>query len=89
MQYKLTVSADSMLNGLVTATDSNGREWSFITGCGNRFDAEYQAWLAEGNQPEIVNIDAPPVPPPPTVEERLEAAELMIDLLLDTQQESA
>lgn len=31
----------------------------------------------------------PPGPPLPTVEERLEAAELMIDLILDTQQESA
>lgn len=30
-------------------------------------------------------IADPPPLPPPTVEERLEAAELMIDLLLDTQ----
>lgn len=34
-------------------------------------------------------IADPPGPPLPTVEERIEAAELMIDLLLDTQQESA
>lgn len=31
----------------------------------------------------------PPGPPIPTLEERVEAAELMINLLLDTQQESA
>lgn len=60
---------------------------SFESGSGNRFDVEYQAWLAEGNQPEIVNIDEPP--DVPTIDERVEAVELMVDLLLDTQQESA
>ncbi len=57
---------------------------SFEFGSGNRHDIEYQAWLAEGNQPEIVNIDDPP--DVPTIDERVEAVELMVDLLLDTQE---
>jgi hypothetical protein len=43
-------------------------------------------------RPDVAAIlaahDPTPDPPPPTTEERLEAAELMIDLLLDTQQET-
>ena len=37
----------------------------------------------------IAAHDPTPDPDPASLEERLEAAELMIDLLLDTQQESA
>jgi hypothetical protein len=88
MTYKVTIALDPMLNGIITAIDDSGREWSFIAGSGNRFDIEYQAWLAEGNQPEIVNIDEPSTPTPATIEERLEAAELMIDLLLTDTQEA-
>lgn len=44
---------------------------------------EYLQWLAEGNVPE-----PPPPPPdpstiPPSVEERLQAAETLINLILD------
>lgn len=46
---------------------------------------DYLAWVAAGNQPVIVAPDAI-APQSATIEERLEAAELMIDLLLtDTQ----
>lgn len=83
MTYKIRVTSDPMLNGTITAIDDSGRRWSFIAGSGNRFDVEYQAWLAEGNQPEIVNIDDPP--DVPTIDERVEAVELMVDLILDTQ----
>lgn len=38
---------------------------------------------------DLLNCVTVPGPTPPTLMERLEAAELMIDLLLDTQQESA
>lgn len=42
------------------------------------------------NEADLLDCIAdPPGPPPPTVEERVEAAELMIGLILDTQQESA
>jgi len=44
---------------------------------------EYLRWLDEGNIPEPA--DPPPVypPPGPTNEERLEAAEQLIDMLLE------
>lgn len=44
---------------------------------------EYLAWLAAGNTPQPA--DPPPIlpPPGPTTEERLEAAEQLIDMLLE------
>lgn len=57
---------------------------------------EFGYMYDEDNQPAAPRIDITVEPSPtgqqiiePTVAERLEAAELMIDLLLDTQQESA
>lgn len=55
----------------------------FEPGSGNRYDVEYQAWLAAGNQPEVVQPGA--VIDVPTIDERVEAVELMVDLILDTQ----
>ena len=46
---------------------------------------DYLAWVAAGNVAEPADVE-PVIPTPATIEERLEAAELMIDLLLtDTQ----
>ena len=50
-------------------------------------DVEVQQWLAEGNEPD------PPDPPPspesiePTFSERLQAAETLINLILDEEGE--
>ena len=50
---------------------------------GNRHYIEYQEWLAAGNTPEPAPIVLPPPPPPPTIDERLEAAEALIDMMLE------
>lgn len=66
----------------VVASDGN-TQVSFQLNSGSRFEADYLAWVAAGNQPDIVMpvVAVTPI----TIEERLEAAELMIDLILDTQ----
>ena len=56
---------------------------SFTVGCGNRFDLEFHFWLSEGNEPEVVLYNEQLTPPPPTLEERIEAAELVISILLE------
>ncbi len=45
-------------------------------------------WLDEGNIPTPAPVVAPEIAAP-SINERLEAAELMIDLMLDTQQGGA
>lgn len=45
--------------------------------------AEYLQWLGQGNQPVIIKQEWPSAVV--TVEERVEATELMIDLLLENQ----
>lgn len=60
-----------------------------ISSC-NEYDLEFQAWLAAGNTPDPQ--DPPPPPPdpstiPPSVEERLQAAETLINLILDEEGE--
>ena len=42
---------------------------------------EYQEWLAAGNQPELP--EEPPVDDQPTMVERIEATETLINLILD------
>lgn len=46
-------------------------------------DEQYQRWLTAGNTP--LPPDPEPVlpPPPPTLAERLEAAEALIDMMLE------
>lgn len=80
--YKIILNRESEID-CVIAIDGN-TQTSFQLNCGSRFEVDYLAWMAAGNQPVIVAPDAI-APTPATIEERLEAAELMIDLLLDTQ----
>lgn len=82
MTYKIILNRESEID-CVIAIDGN-TQTSFQLNSGSRFEVDYLAWVAAGNQPVIVAPDAI-VLPPATIEERLEAAELMIDLLLDTQ----
>ena len=49
-------------------------------------DPEIQMWLAEGNEPDPPDPLPPPPDPstiPPSVDERLQAAETLINLILD------
>jgi len=48
---------------------------------------EYLAWLADGNTPLPADLPLPPPPPGPSVEERLEAAEALIDMILEAGEE--
>jgi hypothetical protein len=53
-------------------------------------DPEIQMWLAEGNEPDPPDPLPPPPDPstiPPSVEERLQAAETLINLILDEEGE--
>ena len=54
---------------------------TFEAGCGNRFDAEFQAWLAEGNEPEIQFTGAPILAP--SIDERVEALELLMKMAFE------
>jgi hypothetical protein len=78
--YKKYISSDAMTNNIVVFT-LNGLQCSFIEGCGNQDDMEYQEWLQAGNEPEIINVDKPN--DTPTVPERLEAVELTVSMLMD------
>lgn len=56
---------------------------SFLAGSnGNRFWHEYEEWLAAGNVPEPPTPLPEPVDPGPSLADRVEAAETIIDLLL-------
>ena len=76
-KYKLTTNGFIIRDGSthIPADASNGDY------------RDYLAWVAAGNVAEPADVE-PVIPTPATIVERLEAAELMIDLLLDTQQEA-
>lgn len=44
---------------------------------------EYRDWVAAGNTPEIKPDPEPPGEPGPTLEDRVKAAEMLINLILD------
>lgn len=44
---------------------------------------EYLEWLAQGNNPQPPDPPQPPVEKPPSIEERTEALELLVDYLLE------
>lgn len=46
-------------------------------------DDDIQAWMAEGNEPDPPDPPLPTTEKPPTIDERLRAAETLINLLLD------
>jgi hypothetical protein len=54
---------------------------TFEAGCGNRFDVEFQAWLAEGNEPEIQFTGTPLLSP--SIDDRLEALELLMQMVFE------
>lgn len=80
MNYKLFER-----NGIISVVryDVHNTALSIPNDSANSDYQAYLAWLAEGNTPEPP--DPPPVlpPPGPTTEERLEAAEQLIDMLLE------
>ena len=83
MIYKIILNRESEIDCVIAV--ENNTQTSFQLNSGSRFEVDYLAWVAAGNQPVIVAPDAI-APQSATIEERLEAAELMIDLLLtDTQ----
>jgi len=77
-QYKLTT------NGFIIRDGST----SIPMDLSNSEYQDYLAWVALGNVADPPDVEAI-IPILPTIEERLEAAELMIDLMLDTQQGGA
>lgn len=70
---------------------SAGIAYSSIDSLGRVLSPDGMEWIHK--RPDVAAIiaahDPTPDPDPASLEDRLEAAELMIDLLLDTQQESA
>lgn len=44
---------------------------------------EYLRWVSEGNEAQVIDFSAPPLPSKPSIEERLEAAEALIDMMLE------
>ena len=65
-----------------------GITYSSIDSLGRVLSSDGMEWIHE--RPDVATIiaahDPTPDPDPASLEERLEAAELMIDLLLDTQE---
>jgi hypothetical protein len=81
MKYKIIAIDDEqrivglVQSGLIRATFNDPSP-------GNRHWEEYQQWLAAGNTPEPPDPLPEPVDPGPSLQERVEAAETIIDLLL-------
>ena len=50
-------------------------------------DPEIQQWLAEGNEPDPPDPPPDPSTTPPSIVERLQAAETLINLILDEEGE--
>ena len=85
MIYKIILNRESEIDCVIAV--ENNTQTSFQLNSGSRFEVDYLAWVAAGNQPITVAPDAI-APQSATIEERLEAAELMIDLLLTDTQEA-
>lgn len=67
----------------VTKVNPDGSLTSFPALPDNPYYQIYLEWLKDGNTPEIIDLDLPAPPPGPSVEERLEAAEALIDMMLE------
>ena len=84
MKYKLSVqNFDGIESRSISCQLPDGSTLSFLDPSpGNRHWEEYQQWLAAGNTPEPPDPLPEPVDPGPSLQERVEAAETIIDLLL-------
>lgn len=75
-QYKIKINS---LGATVIEYTHNGMVTSFLDPSpGNSDWEQYQQWLAAGNTP--LPADLPP-PSPPSIEERIEALELVVSMV--------
>lgn len=83
MKYKLNVqNMDGIESRSISCPLPDGSTLMFIDPSpNNRHWHEYQEWLAEGNTPEPPD-PLPPIDPAPTLQDRIEATETIIELLL-------
>jgi hypothetical protein len=76
--YKIKINS---LGATVIEYTHNGMVTSFLDPSpGNSDWEQYQQWMAAGNTPLPAD---PPPSPGPSVEERIEAAEALIDMMLE------
>lgn len=80
IRYKIVSESE---DGTSIQRFGDGIVVSFLAGAqGNRFWHEYEEWVAAGNTPEPPDPPSLPVDPGPSLADRVEAAETIIDLLL-------
>ncbi len=70
---------------IIVMTNDDRPDWSYSFEEGT--DEKYQEWLAAGNTPEPPDPLPEPVDPGPSLQERVEAAETLINLILDEEGE--
>ena len=81
IRYK--IASESPEGTSIQRSSEDGIAVSFLVGSnGNRFWHEYEEWIAAGNVPEPPDPPPPPVESRPSLADRVEAAETIIDLLL-------
>lgn len=82
MRYK--VASESIDGRSIAKLDDQGNILITFTdpSPGNGDWAEFQSWIAAGNEPAPLPVP-PPIEPAPSIAERLQAAETLINLILD------